>query len=233
MAAPITQPAPENLPSQELPPLEHGDRLDQKTFHARYEAMPENVKAELIGGMVYLSSPLKPRHGRPHSRLMSWLGLYQEATPGTDVLDNTTVILSPASEPQPDGCLLILPEHGRTRENARGDLEGPPELAAEVASSSEAYHLHTKRQDYEDLGVQEYPVLLVRGARAIWFVRGEQGFVQLQPGPDGILRSRLFGGLWLDAAALFRGDTARVHEVLRQGLASAEHAQFLQRLKRP
>src|SRR5437899_3365498 len=47
----------------EMPPLENGDRLDQKTFHERYEAMPENVKAELIGGVVYMSSPLKPRHG--------------------------------------------------------------------------------------------------------------------------------------------------------------------------
>jgi hypothetical protein len=35
-----------------MPPLEPGDRLDQKTFHERYEAMPEHVKAELIGGVV-------------------------------------------------------------------------------------------------------------------------------------------------------------------------------------
>jgi len=43
----------------------------------------------------------------------------------------------------------------------------------------------------------------------------------------------LFGGLWLDAEAVFRKDTARVHEVLRQGLASTDHAQFVERLKRP
>lgn len=47
-----------------LPPLENGDRLDQKTFHARYEAMPDGVRAELIGGIVYMSSPLKRHHGR-------------------------------------------------------------------------------------------------------------------------------------------------------------------------
>jgi len=28
-----------------LPPLENGDRLDQKTFHWRYEAMPSDVRA--------------------------------------------------------------------------------------------------------------------------------------------------------------------------------------------
>jgi hypothetical protein len=42
-----------------LPPLENGDQLDQKTFHARYEAMPEDCRAELIGGIVYMPSPQK------------------------------------------------------------------------------------------------------------------------------------------------------------------------------
>src|SRR6266496_4613479 len=67
---------------QVVPPLENGDRLDQKTFHERYEATPEGVKAELIGGIVYMASPLKRRHGRPHSMVMGWLSLYEEATPG-------------------------------------------------------------------------------------------------------------------------------------------------------
>jgi Uma2 family endonuclease len=220
--------------AEKLPPLEPGDHLDQKTFHARYEAMPEHVRAELIEGVVYLPSPLKPRHGRPHSQLMGWLMLYKAATPGTDVLDNTTAILGEFSEPQPDACPLILPEYGgQTRETEDDYLAGAPELVAEVASSSEAYDLHSKRRDYEKAGVLEYLVLIVRSARAVWFVRRDQGFQPLAPGPDGILRSELFGGLWLDAAALFHRDTARVHEVLRQGLASADHAGFLQRLKRP
>ena len=38
-----------------IPSLEPGDHLDQKTFHARYEAIPENVRAELIGGVVSCS----------------------------------------------------------------------------------------------------------------------------------------------------------------------------------
>jgi hypothetical protein len=41
----------------DLPPLVNGDHLDQKTFHERYEAMPPDVRAELIGGIVYMSSP--------------------------------------------------------------------------------------------------------------------------------------------------------------------------------
>src|SRR5262245_33028029 len=93
---------------KELPPPANGARLDEQTFHARYEAMAENVRAELIGGIVYMSSPLKRRHGRYSVRVIRWLAEYEEATPGTEVLDNTTNILGPKSEPQPDGCLLIL-----------------------------------------------------------------------------------------------------------------------------
>ncbi|MCA9185507.1 MAG: hypothetical protein R3E01_20195 [Pirellulaceae bacterium] len=35
------------------PVLEPGDHLDQPTFHARYELMPETIKAELINGVVF------------------------------------------------------------------------------------------------------------------------------------------------------------------------------------
>src|SRR5713101_89079 len=146
-----------------LPPLENGDRLDQKTFHARYEAMPENVRAELIGGIVYLSSPLKRHHGRYSVRVIRWLGEYEEATPGSEVLDNTTSILGPESEPQPDGCLLILPEcGGQIWEGKDGFLRGAPELIAEIGSSTESLDLHGKKVDYEKAGVREYVVVALR-----------------------------------------------------------------------
>src|SRR5438094_7619698 len=95
-----------------LPPLENGDRLDQPTFHERYEAMPEHVRAELIGGVVHMPSPLKPKHGRSQLKLMGWLSLYEDATPGVEGFDNTTAILGEESEPQPDGYLIISPEAG-------------------------------------------------------------------------------------------------------------------------
>src|SRR5205823_6860648 len=90
-----------------IPPLENGDRLDQKTFHERYEAMPPDARAELIGGIVYMASPHKVAHGRSVDRLRRWLDEYAEATPGTEVLGNTTNILGPESEPEPDACLFV------------------------------------------------------------------------------------------------------------------------------
>ncbi|HEY1375849.1 MAG TPA: Uma2 family endonuclease [Gemmataceae bacterium] len=228
--------APELLPADvaevALPPLENGDHLDQKTFHARYEAMPENVKAELIGGRVYVvASPVLIPHGRPHGRLVAWLSNYQTATPGTDVFDNTSTILGGDSEPQPDACLLILPAcGGQTREDDDW-LTGTPELIVEVASSSESYDLHEKRDDYERYGVREYVVYAVRQRRVYWWVRRGNRYEELSPGADGVFRSETFPGLWLDAAALIQANGGKINDVLRQGLAAPEHAAFVAKLE--
>src|SRR5437764_15273220 len=101
--------APDLLPARPvgrtLPRLENGEHLDQKTFHARYAAMSKGIKAELIGGRVYIMpSPLHPLHGRHHSRIMGWLEVYLANTRGVDVFDNTSAVLGDDSEPQPDGC---------------------------------------------------------------------------------------------------------------------------------
>ena len=65
-----------------------------------------------------------------------------------------------------------------------------------------------------------------------WFVLRAGQYERLAAGADGILRSEVFPGLWLDPAALENGDLARVLAVLQQGTASAEHHQFVARLER-
>jgi Uma2 family endonuclease len=213
--------------------LKSGDRLDQKTFHARYEAMPQNVRAELIGGIVYMPAPLKVPHGGYQTELITWLVTYKAATPRTEALVNATTILSEESEPQPDGSLIVLPEFGgQTRINDENYLEGSPEFLAEVALSSESYDLYAKRKDYESAAVKEYLVVVIRQQKIVWLVRRNGVFVPLDPGPDGIYRSEVFPGLWLDGQALLARDTLRVLQVLQQGLASAEHARFVEELAR-
>ena len=219
---------PEAGANEALPPLKAGERLDQKTFHARYEATPPDTRAELIGGIVYMPSPLKRPHGRMHVRVIHWLAEYEAATPGTETLDNATNILGPESEPQPDACLRIL-KGGQTHEEEEY-VAGAPELIVEVAAGTERLDLREKRADYEQAGVKEYIVVAMRQARVYWFVARAGRFEELAPGSDGILRSEVFPGLWLDPAALLSFDTRRVLDVLRQGLASPEHAAFVAQL---
>lgn len=144
-----------------------------------------------------MPSPLLTPHGRMYSQVMGWLFLYQAATQGTDLFDNTTVFLADDGEPQPDACLILLPDRGwQTREEG-GYLLGAPELVVEVAYSSDAYDLHSKRCDYERAGVLEYVVVVLREQRVVWFIRQGERFEELAPGEDGLFRSPTFSG-WME-----------------------------------
>ena len=68
-------------------------QLDQPTFHERYKAMPSAFRAELIGGVVIVPSPLSSGHGFHHALVMTWLGNYWIATPGTKADDHMAAIL--------------------------------------------------------------------------------------------------------------------------------------------
>jgi Uma2 family endonuclease len=217
-----------------IPPLENGDRLTRAEFERRYDAMPHLKKAELIEGEVYMPSPVRYRqHGHPHTRLVNWLASYETDTPGVEAGDNSSVRLDVDNEPQPDGFLIILPERGGQAHISEDDyIEGAPELVAEVSSSSVSYDLGKKLNVYRRCGVREYVVWRVLDRQVDWFVNREGRFEPLPPSADGILRSTVFPGLWLDPAALVQGKKARVKLVLEQGLSSPEHAEFVGRLER-
>lgn len=211
--------------------LEPGDHLDQRTFHGCYEAMGENVRAELVQGVVYMPSPAKADHARPNALLLTLLGLYESETPGVAVISDATIILDEDSEIQPDGGLFVLPEKGgQVRINDDGYLMGAPEWVGEIASSTASYDLHSKKTAYEQAGVREYVVVAVRQARVFWFRLRNGVFVELETSPDGIYRSEVFPGLWLDPTALLELKSRQLLEVLRKGTASTEHTAFVQRL---
>ncbi len=214
----------------DVPPLVNGDHLDQKTFHERYEARPE-VRAELIGGIVYMSSPQKVRHGRYHSQLAALTYEYAEATPGIEDGVNTTAILGPDAEPQPDAYLSILREcGGQAGVDADGYLTGAPEWVGEISDSTESIDLNRKKLDYDKAGVREYMVAAVRTAQLFWFIRRRGKFKPLLPDADGIIRSEVFPGFWLHVEAFLNRDGQRLLAVLRQGIASPKHAAFVAKL---
>ncbi len=92
-----------------LSTLVDGQRLDQPTFHALYEAMPPGTRAELIDGVVYMPSPVGSEHGIAQVPVIVWLDYYAEQTPGLQVMDNASTILGWKSEPQPDGSSASCP----------------------------------------------------------------------------------------------------------------------------
>jgi hypothetical protein len=136
---------------QQVPSLTAGDNLSRKEFLRLWEMHPEIKRAELIGGVVYMPSPLSTPHADKEGDAGTWLGYYKAHTPGCGSGHNATTFLLDDT-PQPD------------------------------------------------------------------------------VDADGIWRSRVFPGLWLDGAAFIAGDMKKVLAVLQLGMASTEHAEFVRRL---
>jgi Uma2 family endonuclease len=217
-------------PRLALPPLVAGQRLDRATFHERYEAMPPDTRAELIGGVVSMPSPLSTDHGGHTRPVSAWLAHYERFTPGVWGADNCSLFLEDWGEPQPDCLLLIQPECGGGSRVEGKYLAGAPELIVELALTSRRIDLGAKKDDYERAGIPEYVVVALEPDEIRWFVRRGDRFAEMPPGPDGLYRSGVFPGLWLDPAALFARDWHALFAALDRGLASAEHAAFAARL---
>ncbi|MGQ0634662.1 MAG: Uma2 family endonuclease [Planctomycetaceae bacterium] len=217
-------------PAQKPPLLYSGDRLTQREFHRRYSAYPNDAKFELIGGLVYMASPVGIHHGEFTALLVHALSRFQDSTPGVRVATDATVILAEDSEPQPDACLWILKEYGgQTRITRQNYLTGGPELVCEVAHSSVAIDLHQKKDDYESAGVREYLVLCLEEQEIRWFDFLTR--TQIVPDERRILLSRALPGFWLLEPALLARDSKALIKTVERGLASAEHAEFVRRLQ--
>ena len=218
-------------PSTCIPALESGDRLTRCEFERRYAAQPRVKKAELIEGIVYMPSPVRLVHAGPHATIETVLLVYTASTPRVHGANNATVRLDLDNEPQPDVLLYIEEEAGgQSRVSEDGYLEGAPELVVEVAASSASIDMHDKLRVYRRNGVREYVVWRTLEQRIDWFELVDGEFHPLPPDDEGVIHSRVFPGLRLDADALLRGDLADALAALKRGVESPEHRQFVDRL---
>ncbi len=208
-----------------VPPLRDGDRLTADEFHRRYDAMPEVKKAELLNGVVYImSSPVRyVQHGRPVGQIVTWLGVYEAGTPGVLSGTDCTARINNRNEPQPDAVLFLDQAHGgQATLDARGYIAGSPEFVAEIGASTIDRDIGPKRDIYEQTGVREYLLWDVDGDRINWWHLTDGAYQLLPMDGNGIIRSRVFPGLWLDVPALRAGDGAGVLATLNRGMAERD-----------
>ncbi len=216
--------------SQSATSLHNGDHMSREEFHRLYRQSSEDVEAELIGGVVFMAAATRRKHGTNHLPLGTLFFAYEGHTPGTESGDNTTILLGDEGEPQPDLYLRILPEWGGQSRTTEDDwVEGPPELIAEIAHRSRSIDLHAKREDYARYGVREYLVLCLDDNQLRWFDLAADR--ELSIPADGICRVHSFPGLWIHVEALLARDFTRLMSTLETGLATPEHAEFVQRLR--
>ncbi len=216
-----------------LLPLMNGDYLTGDEFERRAAAMPDDgTRWELIEGVVYMAPPVTEDHARPHYLLTTWLGHYEAKTPGVAGASDATLRLGKKNRPQPDVALYVTPEAGgRVHRDPDRYLRGGAELVCEVAYSSTSIDLHGKKEAYRKAGCLEYLVFAVKSREVSWFALGDGEYCALDP-ERGVLKSRVFPGLWLDVKALLARDIAKMLATLDRGLASREHAALVKKLAR-
>lgn len=152
---------------------------------------------------------------------------YVETTPGVQALDNATAKMGWRTEVQPDAQLRILPDYGGRTRNEIPYVAGPPELVVEISATSRYVELGPKLAEYDRAGVLEYVVLALAPDEVIWHARRDDRLTPIAPDADGLYRSAVFPGLWLDPAALLAGDPRRLRAVVEQGATTPEHAAFV------
>ena len=209
------------------PPLREGDRLDSVEFLRRWEAMPDLKRVELIDGVVFMASPVSLDHCTTHHDINTWIGIYRSRTPGCQAGTDGTWVMGPKDIPQPDVFLRILPEWGGQSRNSGKYAEGAPELIVEVSGSSLSRDLGIKLDLYLAAGVREYLTVQLQPRTIVWRQLWGGRYRELRPDSDGVLRSRVFPGLWMDPEALWDGSLLAAGEL---GLSSPEHAAFVKRL---
>jgi Uma2 family endonuclease len=215
-----------------IPPLAEGQRLTRDEFLRRWEAMPQLKRAELLGGVVRMPSPLSLPHGDADVLVALWLSHYSMATPGCKPSHNATWLMSAVDAPQPDLSLRVLPEFGGQSRVEDQFGAGAPELVVEISLSSADRDLGKKFVVYQSAGVEEYLTILLQERGVRWHRLVAGSYQEISAAEDGFLKSAVFPGLWLDAKALLAEDGPRILDVLARGLRSPEHVAFVERLAR-
>ena len=213
------------------PELITGQRVTVDEFLRRWEDLPHLNDAELIDGVVYVPSPLSRDHGDRDKRIIWWLTQYADATPGCACGNNVTWLMLD-SAPQPDAFLRILPGYGGQSRDEGKYCAGGPELVVEICLTSTEVDFGPKLDLYQRAGVREYVTIEIFGKRIVWRVL-EEGVYGPQKAPaDGILRSRVFPGLWLDVAAFWDDNGPKMLPTLNAGLSTEDHQRFVDALAR-
>lgn len=131
--------------------------------------------------------------------------------------------------PQPDLFLRILPENGGQSGESGSYASGAPEMIIEVTGSTLSRDLGVKLELYRENRVLEYLTVLLQPQRIIWRRLTRGRYSEIEPGEDGILRSRVFPGLWLDPGAIWNPKKS-IRRALERGLKTPEHAAFARKL---
>ena len=102
-------------------------------------------------------------------------------------------------------------------------------MIVEVSGSTLSRDLGAKLELYRRAGVREYLGVLLTPQQLIWRELARGRYREIKADGDGLLRSGVFPGLWLDSEAVWN-TRKQMREAVQKGMASGEHVAFVRRL---
>jgi Uma2 family endonuclease len=190
-------------------------RLYDVTEEKFDELVDEDMKAELIDGVMIVHSPASPRHNRIAGFLRGLMGSYAEETGQGEVFGPDDLVhLASCRRFAPDGFYLDADRVPVPLPQLQ--FEGAPDQVVEVLSTS------NREDDLED----KRPAYRQARVRETWFVdpvreevivdrRGRKEYATTII-REGRLTSKVVKGFWIDVAWLWSEPRPRVLTCLRE-----------------
>jgi Uma2 family endonuclease len=178
------------------------------------ELVDEDIKAELLDGVMIVHSPASPRHNRSAGFLRRLMGDYSEELDLGEIFGPDDLIhLATCRRFAPD--IFFLPMHLVPCPLPDEEFEQTPDLVVEVLSASNRdYDLSDKRTAYRQARIRE-----------IWFIdqENQQVIIDQRRGrrymtrivKDGKIASIAIKGFWIRASWLWADQPPRVMRCLR------------------
>ena len=177
----------------------------------------ENQHVEWVDGKVIPMSPISLEHADVGVFLLRLLAAYVEARDLGKVLHDPFQMKTGPDLPgrAPDILFVAKRNLGRLK---RLCLEGPGDLVVEIISpGSRAVDRGEKFYEYEQGGVPEFWLIDPQRRQAEFYQRGEDGiFRSAPPDAEGIYRSKVLAGLWLNVSWLWQTPLPATLSVLRE-----------------
>lgn len=174
--------------------------IDTKDTRCAFEdfcfLIKEDQKADLIDGVIYMSSP----DNTDANTLFMWLGrligdFVEERELGAVYGSRVVFRLEERQSPEPD---IAFVRADRLHIVQRGFVDGPPDLAIEIVSPDSIERDYVrKREQYRQAGVPEYWIVDELKQGIVMLKRSNSGaYREIKP-RKGVLHSQALPGFWL------------------------------------
>ena len=190
--------------------------IERISYEEFLEHADEDLRAEWVEGEVIPMSPASKQHQRLADFLTALLIHFTEAHDLGEVYSAPFQMKTGPDLPgrEPD-ILFVARDHLERLQPTH--LKGPADLAVEIVSpESRGRDRGDKYYEYEQGGVREYWLLDPLRRHAEFYRLGSEGLFQPMAVDDGVFRSSVLEGLWIEQSWLWEEPPPSLLTVLRQ-----------------